>query len=112
MLRLSLLVLLALPLALPSSAFAFGPAGPWDSVAFDSALRPTASIGAAIAAASALANSRAGREQDRRPASSGPTVSNSCSLDIASLSSQGRGPNASTIVLQADIRAPIIQVCR
>ena len=101
------LVFSALSLA---SALAFDSTGPWDSTPFDNPVRPSASIGATIASAGALANSRAGSagQTSKQKAS---RLQISCSLNLAS-PTLSRGASNSTIVLQADVRAPIIQVCR
>ncbi len=93
-----------------TSALAFGPAGPWDATVLDNPVRPPASIGAAIAGASALGNSRAAaNDQASKPKVSG--LQTSCSLNIAS-PTVPQGTSGSTIVLEANVRAPIIQVCR
>jgi hypothetical protein len=97
-------------LAAPS-AHAFPPAGAWDGAAFDSPARPSARLGAAVAAARALGNARSSQAGGETGRQSGPIVDRSCRLDIASLTT-GRAPSNSTIILEADIRAPIIQVCR
>jgi hypothetical protein len=103
-------VMLGLACAAPPAS-AFPPPGPWDGAAFDSPARPSARQGAAIAAARALANARAAEAREGTERQRGPVVARSCSLDIASLTT-GRAPSNSTIVLEADIRAPIIQICR
>ncbi len=105
-----LLPIAALLLGLfPDLAGAFPPAGRWDTAPMDQPARPSASIGANVAAG--LAGARA-RGQARPAAITRPTVENSCSLDIASVNAPAGGINNSTIILQADIRAPVIQVCR
>jgi len=108
-----LTLLLGSSLAFPAKAFP--PSGSWDAQAMDSPVRPTASIGAVIAAAEARVNARGATGSDRRAGvgPGGDPMRESCSLQVGSVNLPSRGTMAGqTVVTNADVRGTIIQICR